>query len=135
MTNLLQGRDARRAGRLGDPRFLGRKVEVLGIRIGDTGLITGLTGEPDKETLQGGQRSIQRCLAQWLTTALTALVGKVALESLGLLDMEPLEVFVPGIGFEARDRALCCATGRRGTGAVRVDRPSNNRVKKFNPPP
>jgi hypothetical protein len=104
VTNLLQRRDARWAGRLGDTRFLGRKVEVLGVRIGNTGLIAGLPGEPDEETLQGGQRGIQCCLAQWLTATLTALVGKVALESLGLLDMESLEVFVPGIDFEARDR-------------------------------
>ena len=104
MANLLKRRNPRRAGRLGDPRLLGRKVEVLGIRIGDAGLVAGLSGEPDEEPLQGGQGGVQRRLAQRLAAPVAPLVGKVALERLGLLDMERLEVLVPGIGLEPGNR-------------------------------
>jgi hypothetical protein len=54
---------------LGDPRLLGREVEVFGIQIGDAGLVTGLSGEPDEEPRQGGQSGVQRRLAQRLTAA------------------------------------------------------------------
>jgi hypothetical protein len=37
MTNLLQGRNARRTGRLGNARVLGRKIEVFGVRVGNAG--------------------------------------------------------------------------------------------------
>jgi hypothetical protein len=77
--NLLQGRNARRAGRLSDPRLLGRKVEILGIRICNAGLVAGLAGEPDEEALQGGQGSINGCLAQRLTASVTSLAGEIAL--------------------------------------------------------
>src|SRR5512132_3988127 len=58
----------RRAGRLGDPRLLGREVELFGIRIGDAGFVARLSGEPDEEPLQGGQGGVQRRLAQRLAT-------------------------------------------------------------------
>jgi hypothetical protein len=97
VANLLKCRNPRRAGRFGDPGLLRREVEVLGIRIGDTGLVAGLSGEPDEKPFQCGHGGVQRRLAQRLTAAVAPLVGKIALEGLGLLDMERLEVLVPGI--------------------------------------
>src|SRR5262249_4579622 len=85
-------------------RLLGREVEVFGIRIGDAGLVARQSGEPDEEPLQGGQSGVQRRLAQWLTAAVAPLVGEIALKALGLLDMERLEVLVPGIDLEPGNR-------------------------------
>src|SRR5262249_36099322 len=64
MANLLQGRNAGRAGRLGYPRVFGREVEVVGVLIGDSGLVARLSGEPDKKSLQGCQGGVQGRLAQ-----------------------------------------------------------------------
>jgi hypothetical protein len=48
--------------------------------------------------LEGGQRGIEGRLAQRLTAPVSPLVGEVALERLGLLDMERLKVLVSGSG-------------------------------------
>jgi hypothetical protein len=91
VSNLLQSRNARRPGRLGDPRFLGRKIEVFGIRIGDTRLIPGLSRKPCEEALESGQSGIKGCLAQRLTAPIAPLLSKVSLERPGLLDVEGLK--------------------------------------------
>jgi hypothetical protein len=43
--------------------------------------------------------------------ASAALFGKIALEGLRLIDMERLEVLVPGIGFEASNGMRHCVNG------------------------
>src|SRR6266702_4397337 len=49
---------------LGDPRLLGRQVEIFGIRVRNLGLVARLAGQPDEEPLQDGERGVQRRLAQ-----------------------------------------------------------------------
>src|SRR5215470_15450279 len=80
MANLLQSRNARWTGRLGNARVLGREIEVFSVRIGDAGFVTRLPGEPDKEPLQCGRGGVQGRLTQRLAAS-AALFGKVTLES------------------------------------------------------
>src|SRR5262249_47314006 len=73
---------------------------------GNAGLVARLSGEPDEEPLKGCQGGVERRLAQRLTAAVASLVGKIALEGFGLLDMERSEILVPGVCLEAGNR-LC----------------------------
>ena len=90
--DLLQGRNPCRAPRLRDPRLFSRKIEVLGIRIGNPRFVAGLPGKPDEKPLKGRQRGVERSLAQRLATPAATLIGQAALEGLGLLDMKRLEI-------------------------------------------
>lgn len=101
MVNLLHSRNARWAGRFGHPRILRRKVEVVGVRVCNARLVARLPGQPDEKALKGRQGGVQGRLAQRLPASAPALFGKIALESLRLLDMELLEVPPLRIGFEA----------------------------------
>src|SRR5262249_22218009 len=49
--DLLKGRHARIPVSLGDPRLLGRQVEIFGIGVRDPGLVPRLSGQPDEEPL------------------------------------------------------------------------------------
>jgi hypothetical protein len=66
-----------------------------------------LPGEPDKEALEGCQRSVERCLAQRLAASAAALGGQAVLEPLRLLDAESLEVPIP---YKASKREIAFAT-------------------------
>ena len=100
MPDLLQGRHPRVPVGLGDPRLLGRQVEIFGIRVRNLGLVARLAGQPDEEPLQDGERGVQRRLAQAILGADARLVREARLEALGLLDMKRLEVAELGISFE-----------------------------------
>jgi hypothetical protein len=52
---LLKGRNARRAGGFGDSGLFGRKIEILGIRIGNARFVARLPGKPDEEPVPVGK--------------------------------------------------------------------------------
>ena len=62
--DLLQRRHPRFPVGLGDPRLLGRQVEIFGIGVRNPGLVPRLSGQPDEEPFQGAQRGVERRLAQ-----------------------------------------------------------------------
>jgi hypothetical protein len=107
VADLLQSRDTRWAGGFGDPRLLGREVEVFGVVVGNTRLVAGLPSDPSEEAFQGGQGGIARGLAQRRAAPVSPLVNKVALEAPRLLNVERFKVLVAGKGF---DRAIAFAT-------------------------
>jgi hypothetical protein len=76
MPDLLQGRHTRVPMGLGDPRLLGRQVEIFSIGVRNPGLVPWLTGEPDEEPLQGRERGVERRLAQ---VCLRRLIGLTVL--------------------------------------------------------
>src|SRR5262249_62165509 len=62
--DLFQGRHTLVPMGLGDPRLLGRQVEIFGIGVRNPGLVPWLPGQPDEETLQGTQRGVERWRAK-----------------------------------------------------------------------
>ena len=62
--DLLQGRHTLVPMGLGDPRLLGRQVEIFGIGVRNPGLVPWLPGQPDEETLRVAQRGVERRLAE-----------------------------------------------------------------------
>ena len=100
MPDLLQRRHPRIPVGFGDPRLLGRQVEIFGIGVGNPGLVPRLSGQPDEEPLQRAECGVERRLAEPILGPNAHLFSQVRLEALGLLDVERLEVAEPGIGFE-----------------------------------
>ena len=107
----------RSSGCLGDPCLLVRKREVLRVGGGQVRTKAGLRAEPLEEPAQRVERGEHRSPAQPLARALADLFGQFVLEADGLLNVEPFEVAIFGVGFELGER------GRRAIDGVLAEAP------------
>jgi hypothetical protein len=78
-----------------DPGILVRQIEILGIGILETGLVSGLPCQPLEEAFELGKRRMQGRLAQLRPGLLSLLLGKMLLEGNGLLEVKCLEIPIP----------------------------------------